>query len=86
VKHVIIANCDLILWVYKNMLFLVLWACSTRTYTAWLGCCLASAPGLPVPKGAGTEGVTTSKGPRPELKDRKPARSQNNFIKFCGML
>lgn len=82
----IIANYDLILWVYKDMLSLVVWACSARVDAARLGCRLASAPGLPVPKEADIEQVTTSKDLGPELKDREPARSQNNFIKFYDVL
>lgn len=82
----IVANYDLILWVYKDMLSLVVWASCTRADAAQLGCRLASAPGLPVPKEADFEGVTTPKDLRPELKDREPAKSQNNFIKFRGML
>lgn len=82
----IIAHYDLILWVCKDMVFLVVWVCSTRADVTQLGCHQTSAPGLPVPREADTEGVTTSKDLRPELKDREPARSENNFIKFHGML
>lgn len=82
----IIANYDFILWVYKDTLSLVVWAYSTRVDAARLGCHLASAPALPVPEEADIEQVTTSKDLRPELADRDPARSQNNFIKFCDML
>lgn len=61
----IIANYDLIL--YKDMPSLVVWARCARVAAARLGCCLASAPGLPVPNQADTEGMTTPKGVSPEL-------------------